>query len=558
LLSVGNAPIEIALDNHNLTLIMGKNGSGKTTIVEALVFGLYGKPLRPFNKPALVNSINQKQCVVEVEFVSGKKNYRVVRGIKPNVFEIYENGKLINQDPSIRDYQKVLEQQILKINYRAFTQVVIIGSGAYVPFMRLKAHERREFIEDLLDIRVFSVMNSLLKDKTKALKELIKDVDVEIKSLREKIELQDRHIKSRKTEKQSTIDTFVSEINTLVSENDTTQTFIISLMTTVDSLQQESEQYESASDRLTELRTVHKRIETNIKKYHSEKEFLHEIEECPTCRQSVHDSHRECIVGSVDLKIKDLEDDLISLQIQLKAVNVDITKFEEYSVKINEVNLEIGRLNKLIMVNNAMIESRKTQMECVISDNVNIDEETKILKDYARKVVKKSELKKELIDQQQYQYSAAALLQDNGIKAKIVKQYIPVINRLINKYLDAMDLFVGFHLDENFNEFIKSRHRDAFTYESFSDGQKRRIDAALLLTWRDIAKSKNSVNTNLAFFDEFDSVLDAAGADVLMDLYRASGIQNVFIISHKEGLSNSADSVIEIEMKNSFTQIKED
>jgi len=557
-LSAGNVPIIISLDTHNLTLITGKNGVGKSQLIEAITFALYGKPYRNFNKPQLINSINLKQLVVELIFEIGKKKYKIVRGIKPNLFEIYENDKLLNQDPSIRDYQKVLEQQIVKMNYRAFTQVVIMGSSSYTPFMRLKAHERREFIEDLLDIRVFSVMNNLLKEKSKLLKDQIKDVDVEIKSLREKIELQENHINSRKQEKQKAVTTLVSEIEALIKENDEHQMCAVQFMNTVNDLTEEAKPYENASEKLTELRTLHKRIEGNIKKYHEEKEFLHGIEQCPVCHQSVHDSHRECIVGSVDSKIEELEKDLHELQTQLETVNQDLDEFEKYSLKINGINSEISKCNKLIIVNNAMIESKKVQIETTTNDTTNIDEETKRLKEYARAIIKKSGLKKEMIELQQYQNTAFVLLQDNGIKAKIIKQYIPVINKLINKYLDALDFFVGFHLDENFNEVIKSRHRDTFSYESFSDGQKRRIDAALLLTWRDVAKSKNSINTNVMFLDEMDAPLDGAGSDMMIELYKASNIANVFVISHKEGLANVADNVIQFELKNNFTILKED
>jgi len=535
-LSAGNVPIVILLDTHGLTLITGKNGVGKSQLIEAITFALYGKPYRNFNKPQLLNSINLKQLLVELDFEVGSKTYKVVRGIKPNVFEIYEDGKLLNQDPSVRDYQKVLEQQIVKMNYRAFTQVVIMGSSAYTPFMRLKAADRREFIEDLLDIRIFSVMNTLLKDMVKLLKEQIRDVDAEIKSLREKAELQQAHIKSRQKEKQNVVTLLGEEIENLLKENEEHQTCVVQFMSTIADLNNESVIYENAPEKLTELRTLRKRIEGSIKKYHDEKELFHNIDECPVCRQTVHDSHRDCILGSVDTKIEELETDLHELQTQFDSVNQDLVKFEEYSVKINDLNKEVSRCNKLILVNNAMVESKKVQIESINTDTTSIDEETKRLKEYAKAIVKKSDLKKELLETQQYQTTATVLLQDNGIKAKIVKQYIPVINKLINRYLDSLDFFVGFHLDENFNEVIKSRHRDTFSYESFSDGQKRRIDAALLLTWRDVAKSKNSINTNVVFFDEFDAPMDGQGSDMLLELYKASNISNVFVISHKEGL----------------------
>lgn len=546
------------MDSHSLTLCTGKNGSGKSALNDALSFVLFGKPFRNFNKPQLLNSINQKQLLVELNFEVGKKKYKIIRGMKPNIFEIYENEKLINQDPNIRDYQKVLEQQIIKMNYRAFTQVVIMGSSSYIPFMRLKAQERRDFIEDLLDIRIFSIMNDLLKNKSKLIKDNIRDVDVEIKSLREKIEIQDKHVKSRKFEKQNRIDILNEEIDKLLNENSNNSTIINKTLIEVDFLNKEAEKFESASDRLTEFRTLHKKIKSSIEKHHEEKQFYHSIEECPICKQNVGSNHRTHIVESVDKSIQNLEIDLLDLQNKLESVNEDLIKYEELATEISTLNDIINQKNKLIIVNNALIEKNKVQLSIIIEDTTNLDEETKKLKEYAKAILKKSELKKSLLEIQQYQDTAIILLQDNGIKAKIVKQYIPIINKLVNKYLDAMDFFVGFTLDENFNEIIKSRHRDTFSYESFSDGQKRRIDMALLLTWREVAKSKNSINTNLIILDEADAPMDGTGADMLIDLYKASNIPNVIMISHKEGLSNSADRVLTFEMKNNFTMLKED
>jgi DNA repair exonuclease SbcCD ATPase subunit len=496
--------------------------------------------------------------LVELYFEIGKKQYYVKRGIKPHIFEIYEDNKLLNQDPSIRDYQKVLEQQIIKMNYRAFTQVVIMGSSSYTPFMRLKTNDRREFIEDLLDIRVFSVMNALLKEKMKNLKEDVRDVEVELKSLREKAALQDKHVKSRKQEKKDTLLLLSNEIEVLIAENDRHQAACDDLMQDSSGLQTQTEKYENTSERMGEVKALHRRIEDNIKKHREKREFYDTVEHCPTCKQTIEDRHKTNIIGTVDEQITSLETDLQQLQVELSKVHADMQIYEDLSMKLNEINSEINKHNKMIMVNNALIESKKVQIIAEQDNTSNVDEEIAILKEYAKAIVAKSDKKKEIIELQQYQTACSVFLQDNGIKAKIIKQYIPIINKLINKYLDAMDFFVGFHLDENFNEIIKSRHRDTFSYESFSDGQKRRIDAALLLTWRDVAKSKNSVNTNLIFFDEFDAPLDGGGADMLMDLYKASNIQNVFIISHKEGLANHADRILRFEMNNNFTILKDD
>lgn len=555
-LSTGNVPTTVLLNKHNLVLISGTNGKGKSLITDAICFALYGRAYRNINKPLLVNSVNQKQCVVEIEFDVGKKNYLIKRGIKPNILEMYENGNLINQDPTVKDYQKVLEQQILKMNFRAFSQVVVMGLGIYTPFMRLKPNERREFIEDLLDIRVFSTMATINKERMKTIKEELSNIDTEIKLAKEKFMLQENFIKKQKQNQEIEIDKINEEINIIQDEIDTTQEKVNDALIKVDLLQSKTDKFEGLDEKLSEVRLNAKNVKKQIDSFLEEKLFYSSIDECPQCKQGIGTDHRTHIVSTVESKIKEHEDKLVAIDSELQKLTAEYAIWEDLLSEISTINNSIASHNKTISVNTAVISNKRKQIIDIQNNTGDIDDDTKRLKELAKQIVELNNRRKEITEVSHYQSAVALMLNDAGIKAKIIKQYIPLINKLVNKYLDALDLFISFNLDEQFNEVVKSRHRDNFTYESFSAGQKMRIDLALLFAWRDVAKSKNSVNTNLLFFDEIgDSGLDTDGAELFMKLLKMQKNSNIFVISHRDSMFDKFDHHIKVDMVGGFTEL---
>jgi len=555
-LAVGSSPITIDLNRHHTTLITATNGAGKTTILDAVCFALYGKAYRNINKPALVNSINQKKTLVTIEFDVGKKKYKIVRGMKPNVFEIWCNDKMINQDPNTRDYQKILETQILKMNYRAFTQVVVMGSSSYVPFMKLRPHERREFIEDLLDIKIFSVMSKLLSQKIKDCKEKSKEIESEIKSTKEMIELQETFIKSRKDERANSLAKIVKDIEHARKEIDRENAAIVRLQTRMSKHNLSLEKYSDLTEKLSELRSKNKLIQSTIDDHSSQKDFYETTEECPTCRQSIGDDHRSHIIGSIETIVSSHTTELDTIKRQLDELKIQLTEYNGIISLISDIQGEISTHNQNIHGNNLLIQKYEREYSSMEADTTNIDDDKKKLRDMARKIVDLDKMRRINIEEQQYQAIASVLLQDSGIKAKIIKQYIPVINKQINKYLNALDFFCNFNLDENFNEIVKSRYRDEFTYDSFSEGEKMRIDLALVFAWRDVARMKNSVNTNLVIMDELlDSSLDQPGMELCIGLLYGLKDTNVFVISHRESIADKFISTIKFEKKNNFTSL---
>lgn len=533
-------------------MISGKNGSGKSTIVEAIVFGLFGKPYRNINKNQLINSINQKQCLVELDFEIGKKKYRIVRGIKPNVFEIYENGKVLNQNPNIRDHQKVLESQILKMSYKTFTQVVMMGSGNYIPFMELQPYQRREFIEDLLDIKIFSVMNTLVKDRVKSLKDEIRETDLEIKSLKEKALMQKSFIEKQVKEKDENKQSLHDSIEKNFSDNKQLVERVTKLREKVDSITSSFD--DSLYEKLSELRIKKSENELDVSSRTS-KRLIGDV--CPTCKQDVSDSVRMKIDIEIDKEVDQLSRYGKSIDLDIININKEISKIEEQSKEVKKIQDSISVLNEQISINNAIIMKDQGLLES-ISDTTSIDEEKEKLRTYAKAIVKVDNHKKKTVESLHLNTIVTNLLQDSGIKAKIIKQYVPVINKLVNKYLAKLDFFVSFNLDENFNESVKSRHRDEFTWGSFSEGQKMRINLALIFTWREIARMKNSINTNIVFFDELlDSSMDGGGMDLALGLLDDMKDSNVFVISHREGSFDKFPSVIQMGTKNNFTIIQD-
>ena len=555
-LSTGNQFTEIQLDRNNTTLIIGENGAGKSTILDALCFGLFGKPFRNINKPQLLNSVNGGSCEVEVEFRIGSKEVKVVRGIKPNKFEIYINGKMYNQDANVRDYQKYLEQQILKLNYRSFTQVVILGSSTFIPFMQLKARHRREVVEEILDIQIFSLMNMLVKQRMKTIAEDIREMDYSIKLNREKISLQEKYISEVKQNK----DKLVEEKTLLISSNEE-EVFNRNLEN--NKLNQKKDKW------LTEIADKDKVVSTmsklnNLKSTLREKknsnakmvEFFENNDICPTCEQTLDNSEemialKEKEVSKFSAALKELEDKITESKGRQKIINEIVEKIRESEVQVAKNNQSVVQLEKF----NATLSS---EIEQLADEELSKSDYDK-LKRLNKKMKGIDEQKSKLREDQTYADAVRNMLQDTGIKTKIIKQYLPIMNKLINTYLTSMEFYVNFTLNENFEETIKSRYRDEFTYASFSEGEKMRIDLALLFTWRAVAKMKNSTNTNLLILDEiFDSSLDGTGTDEFLKILNTLGDENVFVISHKQdALADKFRSTIKFEKIKNFSHISE-
>jgi DNA repair exonuclease SbcCD ATPase subunit len=557
-LSTGNSFTEIDLTRSTNTLIVGHNGAGKSTILDALTFGLFGKPYRKINKPQLINTINDGKCVVEIELSIGKKEYKIVRGIKPNVFEIYCDNKLVNQDAKATDYQEHLERFILKLNYKSFTQVVILGSASFVPFMQLSAGDRRTIIEELLDIGIFSSMNSVVKTHISAIKDNQKDFDYKIKLLKEKIEMQKTHIEEHKKNYELEIEKKNVEIGRNEEFITKTLTNLELIQKHVDALNKQIADEQEQNKRNTKLLTLQSKFEDNVRKLNKEISFYETNDNCPTCHQTIMEETKSKQIDEKKTKIGEIETATSKLNEELNKVLARINQIGLIQKHISEHNSEMVRLNT--QVKEVSKRSRKLldeigELKKTTESNGNDNEK---LKELNVELIKADKSAEDLALEKQYYEYAATLLRDTGIKTKIIKQYLPIMNKLINKYLTAMDFFVNFNLDENFEETIKSRHRDEFSYASFSEGEKMRIDLSLLFTWRQIAKMKNSTNTNLLILDEvFDSSLDGVGMEEFMKLLNSLDKNtNVFVISHKgDQLFDKFRSVIRFEKKGNFSQV---
>ena len=557
-LSTGNAFTEVQLDRAKSTLIIGDNGAGKSTILDALTFVLFGKPFRAVNKSQLVNSVNQNGTEVEVEFSIGSKQYLVKRGIKKNFFEIYQDGKMLNQDASVRDYQEYLEKTILKLNYKSFTQIVILGSSSFVPFMQLKASDRRTIIEDLLDIEIFSVMNQLLKQRVAQNKEDMGTVDIALglaKGEKENVEYLIEKLKQNKT----------SQIEANKRDIQKHEKAITDYRESIDKiLDKNKELNDSIADEkgvrkeVAKLHDYQKGIEKGILKCEEDIEFYEKTETCDTCKQQISEDHRENMIEEFHGKMHELSGGLMQLGKKLKVQEDRIAEIEKISEEYDRNLKEQMNMNSHISACEQYIKKVSAQIKDISNMEDDIEKQRSELEEVKKDILIYTEEKEEL-SQKKYLYEiAGSLLKDGGIKAKIIKQYLPIINKYINVHLGKMDFYVSFELDEGFNETIKSRHRDEFTYDSFSEGEKMRIDLALLFTWRAIAKLKNSVNTNLLILDEvFDSSLDTAGTDEFLKiLYDLTGNVNTFVISHKgEVLYDKFDKTIKFEKHQNFSRI---
>jgi DNA repair exonuclease SbcCD ATPase subunit len=553
-LSTGNVFTEIKLDQSQNTLVVGTNGAGKSTMLDALTYALYGKPFRDINKPTLVNSINGKDLMVEVTFTIGSKNYKIIRGMKPHVFEIWCDGILLNQEALMRDYQKILEEQILKFNYKAFTQIVILGSSSFVPFMQLYAADRRAIIEDLLDINVFSSMNAVVKERSNEIKQRAVELKSEIESTLSKIEMQKKFIEDAKKNndeqievKQKDYHDHIAQIDKLNGDVTLVQKHINNLLTkildedTIKSKQKKLSQFEA-------------KIEQNITKAEKEIEFYTKNSTCPSCDQTINNKDEK--ITQCNHKLTEYIGGLEKLQKEYNSASERLQEIAKINKKISDHNNEVTRLNASVTQIQKYTKKLIKEIDDLKNKKVLSDDMMNVSKELVDKLEELNKERKLLTENKSYIDVAASLLKDSGIKAKIIKQYLPVINKLVNKYLAAMDFFVNFEIDEEFKETIKSRHRDEFSYQNFSEGEKLRIDLALLFTWRAVAKMKSSMNTNLLILDEvFDSSLDNSGTEEFMKLIDTLSDTNVFVISHKgDVLMDKFRNVIRFEKVKNFSR----
>jgi len=555
-LSTGNQPTEIQLDKNPTTLIIGENGAGKSTVLDALCFGLFGKPFRTISKNQLVNSINNGSTVVEIEFTIGSVEYKVVRCIKPNKFEIYQNGKMMNQEANVRDYQKILEQNILKLNYGSFTQVVILGSSTFIPFMQLKARHRREVVEEILDIKIFSTMNLILKGKLKTVLEDIRDIDYQYDLASEKIGLQENLIADLQQnkdkivkQKQETVDLNKKEVNNRVEEKDKLEKQNEILLSSIS----DKDKIENKHSKLKEFRAT---LNEKHKSHTSMINFFESNEDCPTCQQHIDEVFKETMITSKKTDINQLDTGLSKLKTEMTSVNTLVNNIKHTTEEIRENTVNLAKINTSIKELEKFNVKLQTEIDQYTKDGVGQSDTDRLreLKDISLEIGKR---RTKLREDKVYYEAARSMLMDTGIKTKIIKQYLPIMNKLINKYLTSMEFYVNFTLDENFEETIKSRYRDEFSYASFSEGEKMRIDLALLFTWRAIAKMKNSTNCNLLMLDEiFDSSLDGTGTDEFLKILNTLSGENVFVISHKQdALADKFRDTIRFEKIRNFSHV---
>ena len=555
-LSTGNSFIEIQLDRNPTTLIVGENGAGKSTVLDALCFGLFGKPFRTISKKQLLNSINDSNCVVEVDFKIGSKSFKVIRGIKPNIFEIYINGKMYNQDANARDYQKYLEQQILKLNYRSFTQVVILGSSTFVPFMQLRARHRREVVEEILDIQIFSLMNMLLKQKLKTITENQRDNDYQHDLTKEKIELQKKYIDDIEKNK----DKLIKEKNITLNQNEEE---VHQRQKNIDVLEKENSELignvkysEDITKKVKKLRDIDatlKEKRSATKKY---VDFFEKNDDCPVCEQHIEETFKNTMLTTKKNEYDKFDKGIQELSEELKKQQELLNSVQTYINVIRNNDAEIGKIKYSIEQLQNFNSNLSDEIKELLSGELSKDDIVKLEK-LKKSLEYLTNQKMSLMEEQTYADAARTMLHDTGIKTKIIKQYLPIMNKLINTYLTAMEFYVNFTLNENFEETIKSRHRDEFTYASFSEGEKMRIDLALLFTWRAVAKMKNSTNTNLLILDEiFDSSLDSTGTDEFLKILNTLDNENVFVISHKQDvLADKFRSTIKFYKEKNFSRI---
>ena len=558
-LSTGNYKTIVDFTRHDNTLISGENGAGKSTMLDALTFALFGKSFRGINIPQLPNSINEKDCEVEIIFTIGNEEYRVFRSLKPKKFEIYKNGEMLDQDAKSRDYQRILEEQILKMSYKSFCQVVILGSSNYVPFMQLSATDRRLVVENLLDIDVFSVMNTLVRARLQMTKEYVKDIDTKIEIAKSKVDEKQKLIDTLEKKSSESVDKYRAEVKESQKQIEELEKEIeeqqIVLKTLLDAIEDRGEVPKS----LIKMESVETQLKNKIKTIEKNAKFYEVNDTCPSCKQDIQEHHKKSVweemsdeQDEIEVAITELRKTIADTEIRLNEINAvlqDAHSTEKIiSAKQNQVSASSQYINKM-----------QNNIESVLSEGTGVQETRDELNQLLGEGKNHVERRKELVEDKHYLAIASTLLKDSGIKAKIIKHYLPIMNKLINKYLADMDFFCQFNLDENFGETIKSRHRDEFTYHSFSEGERLRIDLSLLLAWREIARLKNSVNCNLLILDEvFDSSLDAVGTEEFLKLLTSFGSRaNIFVISHKsDTMTDKFQNHIVFEKKNNFSRIR--
>ena len=558
LLSTGNIFTEIDLTKYNSTLIVGTNGSGKSTILDAISFALYNKPFRKINKPQLINSINGKDLVVEFEFVVGSNYYKIVRGIKPNRFEIYKNDILLNQDADSKDYQEVVEKQIIKMNHRTFSQVVVLGSSTYVPFMQLAAAARREVIEDLLDLQVFTTMNTLLKSKISVNQDSIKQAKYDSDLIDEKINIQNSYIDSLNKDVQNKVDENNLKIQQTQAEIDAIVVNVTTKSNTIDDRLKQAANIDKLTKRMEKSVILKEKTIDRISKLNKEIKFFHDNDDCPTCKQGIQHEFKSEAINTKQTQLDEIQQNLTLLEQDYNTTVTEISKINVIQKEIQLIQQEVTRLQTEITSKKKFIKYLQDEIDALGSNTANVDAEKQKLKDLKKLKQEAEDKKQKLLEDYEILQAASALLKDGGIKTRILRQYIPIINKLINKYLAAMDFFVQFEIDEQFNETIKSRFRDEFSYNSFSEGEKMRINLAVLFTWRAIAKMRNSAATNLLIMDEvFDSSLDSNGTDEFLKIIQTlTADTNTFIISHKtDQLFDKFHNVIKFEKTKNFSRI---
>jgi DNA repair exonuclease SbcCD ATPase subunit len=554
-LSTGNQWSEIDFQKSHTNLIIGTNGAGKSTVLDALTFSLFNRPFRKINKPQLVNTTNEKDCVVEIEFSVNSRNYLVRRGIKPNIFDIEVNGSLLHKEADDRANQRILEENILKVNYKSFTQIVILGSSTFVPFMQLTTANRREVIEDLLDIRIFSAMNSLIKEKIRVQKDQVKSLEIKKENLKDKMKMQQSFIEELENrgnaninankEKIANLDT---EVGNYLADND-------AIEYSLKGYQKDQEELIGADDKLVKLNNLKGKISQKVSSITKEHKFFTENTVCPTCTQTIGDEFRLNRITDAQNKAKELQKGFQELEETIKLEQERERQFIVLSKEITKLNHEISQNNTRISLNQRQIRDLESEIQTITNQLENRNTEHKKLeefKDNLQKTFEDLSKKKEEIVYHDFAYS---LLKDDGVKTKIIKKYLPFINQQVNRYLQMMDFYINFHLDEEFNESIKSPIHENFSYSSFSEGEKMRVDLSLLFTWREVARLKNSVNTNLLIMDEvFDSSLDGFGTDEFLKIIRyVIKDANIFVISHKTGLEDKFESVIRFDKRSGFS-----